>query len=117
MTVNNVFKFVISTAGLLLSPTVTIAAEPEPVNIIRPEPQNMTSAEIKAFNANVPVEHRYFIVCQRTKVTGSLVKKVRTCMTREDLDRLARAAQDETNEKMNQGRVQRGCVPYCTGSD
>ena len=78
-------------------------------DVARPNAPDMSLAEIRAFNAKLPKDHRYFIVCKREGVTGSLAKAIRVCQTREDIERLARDAQDGTREVMDRGRVSPGC--------
>jgi hypothetical protein len=46
-------------------------------------PSEMTPTEIKAYNADLDRNHRYFISCRKTEVVGSLVKKLRVCRTNE----------------------------------
>lgn len=46
-------------------------------------PSEMTPTEIKAYNAGLERNHRYYITCRKTEVMGSLVKKLRVCRTNE----------------------------------
>jgi hypothetical protein len=46
-------------------------------------PSEMTPTEIKAYNADITHSHPYYIVCRKTDVVGSLVRKLRVCRTNE----------------------------------
>jgi hypothetical protein len=46
-------------------------------------PSEMTPTEIKAYNADIGRNHPYYIICRKTEVMGSLVKKLRVCRTNE----------------------------------
>ncbi len=98
---------IFSSIALVLS-AGTVSAN-DATEVERPDAPKMTLAEIRAFNAKLPKDHRYYIVCKREGTTGSLAKVIRTCQTREDIDRLARDAQDGTREVMDRARVSPGC--------
>ena len=44
-------------------------------------PSEMTPTEIKAYNADIDVNHPFYIKCRKTEVMGSLAKKLRVCRT------------------------------------
>ena len=46
-------------------------------------PSEMTSTEIKAYNADIDRAHPYYISCRKTEVIGSLARKLRVCRTNE----------------------------------
>jgi len=46
-------------------------------------PSEMTPTQIKAHNADIGPDHRYYIKCRKTEVVGSLAKKLRVCRTNE----------------------------------
>ncbi len=112
-------------AGLACAATVASAETPMPTgqatpsqvqasaDIARPDVQDMSTAEIRTFNATVTSKHRYFIVCKRSSVTGSLAKVTRVCQTREDWERSTRNAQGDANDLLAGGRASSGCNPYC----
>ncbi|GAO76996.1 MULTISPECIES: hypothetical protein [unclassified Sphingopyxis] len=81
--------------------------------IARPDVPAMSRAEIRAFNAKLPPNHPYYITCRQSSVTGSLAKVTRVCLTREDRERIARDAQDETHTTIDRSRASAGCDPYC----
>ena len=95
--------------GIALMLSAANASAADAVEVERPNAPDMSLAEIRAFNAKLPKDHRYYIVCKREGVTGSLAKAIRVCQTREDIERLARDAQDGTREVMDRGRVSPGC--------
>lgn len=81
--------------------------------IARPDVSAMSRSEIRAFNAKLTPNHRYYITCRQSSVTGSLAKVTRVCLTREDRERIARDAQDDTNTTIDRARASSGCDPYC----
>lgn len=88
-------------------------AKPDPSKIARPEPSKMKSSEIRAFNATVGPQHRYYIVCKRSSVTGSWAKETRSCRTRDDWDRTARNSQADAQNTLERSRASAGCDPLC----
>lgn len=95
--------------GIALMLSAANVSATEAADVERPNAPDMSLAEIRAFNAKLPKDHRYFIVCKREGVTGSLAKAIRVCQTREDIERLARDAQNGTREIMDRARVSPGC--------
>lgn len=95
--------------GIALVLSASNASATDAADVERPNAPDMSLAEIRAFNAKLPKDHRYFIVCKREGVTGSLAKAIRVCQTREDIERLARDAQNGTREIMDRARVSPGC--------
>ena len=95
--------------GIALVLSANNVSATEAADVERPNAPDMSLAEIRAFNAKLPKDHRYFIVCKREGVTGSLAKAIRVCQTREDIERLARDAQNGTREIMDRARVSPGC--------
>lgn len=69
-------------ASVLMLVASSAHAAPDRVPPDRP-PSEMTSSQIKAFNAGLESIHPYFIRCRKTEVIGSLVKKLRVCRTNE----------------------------------
>lgn len=96
-------------SGAAAAPEAASATDP----IARPDVPKMSRAEIRAFNAKLPPNHRYYITCRQASVTGSLAKVTRVCLTREDRERIARSAQDDTNATIDRSRASSGCDPYC----
>ncbi|MBJ7442426.1 MAG: hypothetical protein JHD35_25885 [Sphingopyxis sp.] len=103
--------------GIALMLSASNVAATDAADVERPNAPEMSLAEIRAFNAKLPKDHRYFIVCKREGVTGSLAKVVRVCQTREDMDRLARDAQNGTRDIMERTRVAPGCPPPLCPAD
>lgn len=99
--------------GATATPTAAPAATPTTDGVARPDVTAMSKAEIRAFNAKLPPNHRYYITCRQSSVTGSLAKVTRVCLTREDRERIARDAQDDTNTTIDRARASSGCDPYC----
>lgn len=93
--------------ALMLSASNVSAADAADVE--RPNAPDMSLAEIRAFNAKLPKDHRYYIVCKREGVTGSLAKAILVCQTREDIDRSSRDAQSGTRDVLDRARVSPGC--------
>ncbi|WP_447757200.1 hypothetical protein [Sphingopyxis fribergensis] len=103
----------ISTGAAAAPDAAPTGAAPSADQIARPDVPAMSRAEIRAFNAKLPPNHRYYITCRQSSVTGSLAKVTRVCLTREDRERIARAAQDDTNATVDRARASSGCDPYC----
>ena len=97
--------------GIALALSASNASATDAADVERPDAPAMSLAEIRTFNAALPKNHRYFIVCKRETTTGSLAKVVRVCQTREDMDRRARDAQNGTRDIMERTRVAPGCPP------
>ncbi len=95
--------------GIVLVLSASNVAATDAADVERPNAPEMSLAEIRAFNAKLPKDHRYFIVCKREGVTGSLAKAIRVCRTREDIDRASRDAQSGAREIMDRARVSPGC--------
>lgn len=58
--------------------TATLAVQ---IPVAEPDPKAMTQKEIRAFNANLPKNHPYYIRCKSSPEIGSLVKKLYSCRT------------------------------------
>ena len=108
-------KTIVSGAALLGGMALMLSARhvaaTDAADVERPDAPAMSLAEIRTFNAALPKNHRYFIVCKRETTTGSLAKVVRVCQTRDDMDRRARDAQNGTRDIMERTRVAPGCPP------
>lgn len=49
--------------------------------VAEPNPKTMSQAEIRAFNAALDKDHKYFIRCKRSATTGSYAKREYSCRT------------------------------------
>ena len=48
-----------------------------------PDPKAMSYAEIRAFNAPLDKNHKFYIRCKRSAATGSLIQREMSCRTNE----------------------------------
>lgn len=103
--------------GIAFALSASNVAATDATDLERPDAPAMSLADIRTFNAALPKNHRYFIVCKRETTTGSLAKVVRVCQTREDMDRRARDAQNGTRDIMERTRVAPGCPPPLCPAD
>lgn len=69
--------------GVVIALLGSAAALTPAVEITEPNPKTMSQAEIRAFNASLESNHKYYIRCTRTVAIGSLVKKLFSCRTNE----------------------------------
>lgn len=65
-------------------------------NVTEPDPKAMSQKEIRAFNAQLPRDHPYYIRCVRSAEVGSLVKRSYSCRTNDQW----REAQDKGNQEV-----------------
>lgn len=65
-------------------------------NLAEPDPKAMSQKEIRAFNAQLPRDHPYYIRCVRSAEVGSLVKRSYSCRTNDQW----REAQDKGNQEV-----------------
>lgn len=101
---------------LLMASTPPNADEPpatQATAIARPDVAAMSIGEIRHFNENVPVKHRYYIICRTDVVTGFLAKVQRICQTREDWERSRQETQQAARNMIDGGRASSGCDPLC----
>jgi hypothetical protein len=70
--------FVVTSAliGFLATTAVVPAVE-----VVEPDPKKMSQAEIRAFNASLDKNHKFYIRCKRSIATGSLAKREYSCRT------------------------------------
>ena len=52
-----------------------------PAALVEPNPKKMSQAEIRAFNASLDKDHKFYIRCKRSASTGSLAKREYSCRT------------------------------------
>jgi hypothetical protein len=72
--------FIVTSAALAL---LGSAAAGQPVAPAEPDPKAMSQSEIRAFNAKLDKDHKYFIRCKRSASTGSYAKREYSCRTNE----------------------------------
>ena len=60
----------------LFAASATSAAD-----VVEPNPKAMSQAEIRAFNAALGKDHKYYIRCKRSAPTGSFVQREFSCRT------------------------------------
>lgn len=51
------------------------------VALVEPDPKTMSQAEIRAFNAPLDKNHKFYIRCKRSAPTGSFVQRETSCRT------------------------------------
>ena len=86
-----------------------VAATPAPVStgaidIPEPIPSDMSKSEIRAHNAKLPKDHRYYIRCVKAVDTGSLVARRQTCRTNETWAAFDRAGEAAARESADDAR-------------
>lgn len=69
------------TASALIALLGSTTALTPAVDISEPNPKAMSQSEIRAFNAKLDKNHKYFIRCKRNAATGSLVSREFSCRT------------------------------------
>lgn len=57
------------------------AATAAVTDIPEPNPKTMSQAEIRAFNAQLEKNHKFYIRCKRSAATGSMVAREFSCRT------------------------------------
>jgi hypothetical protein len=67
-------------AAALVATTGSVVAAAA-TDIPEPNPKAMSQAEIRAYNANLDRQHRYYIRCKRSVATGSLTAREFSCRT------------------------------------
>lgn len=82
-------------------------------DIKRPDVPAMSIADIRSFNTTLPATHRYYIVCRKYAVTGSLAKVRKICQTRDDWNREINDIRQAAQTLIDGGRASSGCDPYC----
>lgn len=101
----------------LIGNTPPAASEQRPTakgtDVKRPDVPAMTVADIRRFNTTVPANHRYYIVCRKYAVTGSLAKVRKICQTRDDWNREINEVRQSAQTLIDGGRASSGCDPYC----
>lgn len=71
--------YAISAVIAVLGSAATVpAAEPQ-----EPNPKTMSQSEIRAFNATLEKDHKFFIRCKKSAATGSFIERQFTCRTNE----------------------------------
>lgn len=50
-------------------------------SLTEPDPKSMSQKEIRAFNAQLPRGHPFYIRCVKSEETGSIAKKSYSCRT------------------------------------
>jgi hypothetical protein len=81
---------------LLAAEAATPAVFTQP--LVEPDVSRMTPRDIKAFNANLPKSHDYYIRCVARLETGSLVKRVRACKTNQQWRRSEDAGNQDARD-------------------
>jgi hypothetical protein len=57
------------------------AAQVDLATLTEPDPKSMSQKEIRAFNAQLPRDHPFYIRCVKSDETGSIAKKSYSCRT------------------------------------
>jgi hypothetical protein len=91
---------VLAAAFAVVASGVAVAATGDAV---APNPMAMSIKEIRVHNASLDPGHPQFIVCKRESVTGSLAKKNKTCLTKQDWKARADKAREWTEGAQNRG--------------
>jgi hypothetical protein len=67
-------------ASALIALAASATALPA-VEVAEPNPKKMSQAEIRAFNATLDKNHKFYIRCKSSIATGSLAKREYSCRT------------------------------------
>lgn len=67
-------------AAALSMMTASVAAETA-IDVVEPNPKEMSQADIRAFNAKLDKTHKFYIRCKRSAATGSYVQRETSCRT------------------------------------
>jgi hypothetical protein len=65
---------------------------------IEPNPKKMSQSAIRAHNADLPRDHRYYIRCVKQEEIGSLVKRNLSCRTNQQWSAAEDAANNEARD-------------------
>jgi hypothetical protein len=68
-------------ASLLVLASAEGAVQAESAILNEPDPKAMSQKEIRAFNAELPRNHPFYIRCVKSDETGSIAKKLYSCRT------------------------------------
>lgn len=87
-------------ASLLIAMAAQTAAVAS-VEIEEPNPKEMSRSEIRAFNAKLDKGHPYYIRCEKSADTGSLVARNYSCRTNEQWQKAENVGNDNARDLMD----------------
>ena len=87
-------------ASLLIAMAAQTAATAS-VEIEEPDPKAMSRSEIRAFNAKLDKGHPFYIRCEKSADTGSLVARNYSCRTNEQWQKAENVGNDNARDLMD----------------
>lgn len=85
-------------ASMILLVAADGAAQIDLATLTEPDPKGMSQKEIRAFNAQLPKDHPYYIRCVKSDETGSIAKKSYSCRTNKQWELAHRTGNDNARD-------------------